>query len=82
MTSQQCVIVGPVCTKKAIVYYSQLIFSGSSGSSDELSLQLQRLGQFIEQRQLSGSGPSVEIDDSEMTAHLENVRKALGSQKK
>jgi hypothetical protein len=63
-----------------------MVSSGSS-SSDELSLQLQLLGQFIEQRQLltSGSGSSgaaVDIDDSEMNAHLENVRKALGSQKK
>ena len=61
--------------------------SSASSSSDELSLQLQLLGQFIEQRQLltSGSGSSsgaVDIDDSEMNAHLENVWKALGSQKK
>jgi hypothetical protein len=36
----------------------------------------------MEQRQLAGMGPNVETDDSEMTAHLENVRKALGPQKK
>ena len=57
-------------------------FYCSGSSSDELTLQLQLLGQFIEQRQLlSDSGRSVDTDDSEMNTHLENIRRALGSRK-
>ena len=57
-------------------------FNCSGSSSDELTLQLQLLGQFIEQRQLlSDSGRSVDTDDSEMNTHLENIRRALGSRK-
>jgi hypothetical protein len=46
---------------------------------------LQLLGQFIEQREhLTGAAAAAvdNEDDSEMNLHLQNVRRALGSQKK
>jgi hypothetical protein len=53
--------------------------SPSSSSSDELTVQLQLLGRYLEQRQLEGYQ---DLDDSEMNAHLQNVRKALTLPKK